>query len=208
MVEPVFEPLHVELPGGSLAAVIEPGGGQFTVVLLHDIGADLDAMVPLLASLSLAEARLIALDLPGHGLSGDCVGAGDDLVADWLCLLQGRGWAPIILVAAGETAPLAWRLAARARLSGLCLISPAGNPVDLDPLPRSMPLLAFIASASPERMAEWRGFRDRIRGKWLSVSTASTHAQLVSIDPTIRGQLASHLAGFAQEAYALSLRTG
>lgn len=198
----------MEVPGGSLAAVIEPGEGLFTVVLLHDHGADLDAMVPLLASLPLTEARRIALDLPGHGLSDEYAeGAEADRVVAWLGDLKARGWGPFVIVAAGDTAPLAWELAVRTRIAGLCLIAPTGNATPLERLPPALPLLAFIAGGSPERLCQWHGFRDKARGQWLSVSTTATHAELVSIDPAIRGQLASHLAGFAREAYTLACRS-
>ena len=203
-----LKPLHVDVAGGNLAAVMEPGTGAFTIVLMHDLGGDLDTMQPLLACLPLAEAHRIALDMPNHGLSCDCPeGEEAAIIGTWLDELAKRGWGPFVLAASGSSSAVAWQLAARDNIAGICLISPVEGTRLVEHLPRAMPLIAFVAGGSPDRLASWQRYRARTRGRWLSVSTTATHEQLLAFDPDIRAQVASHLAGFAREAYMLSLQS-
>jgi len=65
---------HVSTPLGRLHVYDAPGtgdgrGGRETIVLLHGISATAAPFAPLIARLRRSAARVIAIDLPGHGFS-------------------------------------------------------------------------------------------------------------------------------------------
>ena len=130
-----LEPLHIDLDDGTaVAAVVTPGDAAFSLVLVHELGGDLDAVLPLLADSALDGARSIAVDLPGHGLSsgsGEAASCIESLAA-WLSRLEAREWGPFVLVAVGRSAAIAWRLARNAEVAGLCLIASDVGGASLD----------------------------------------------------------------------------
>ena len=74
------EPITFDLPGlPTILGQIWAGAGD-TVLLVHGPGADLDCWLGLPVDLQTEGYRVIAIDLPGHGLSDDWVGE-PDLVA-------------------------------------------------------------------------------------------------------------------------------
>lgn len=199
-----FAPLHMALtPDLSISGQWLRGAGRITVLALHDIGADLDAVLPLLANIGLPEAHKIAVDLPGHGLSD---GAQSDALPalDLLCdRLAGEGHGPLVIVGFGHSAGLAWQLGRRDDVLGLCLVSPvAGAQAAAAEQPfRRAPVLVFLAAASPPVIAAWAAYKARLRGRWLSVSLAVTHDDLTALRGCER-QVASHLGGFARDLMA------
>jgi pimeloyl-ACP methyl ester carboxylesterase len=103
------------------------GRGDDWLVLLHDVGADLDVWRPL-AGLVEEEAGLsaLALDLRGHGGSDDPWderGAELDVEAA-AAFARGDGARTLCVAAAGVAGLVALRVAERVRVDALALLSP------------------------------------------------------------------------------------
>ncbi|MGH7704050.1 MAG: alpha/beta fold hydrolase [Gemmatimonadales bacterium] len=124
------------LPAGDLRLrVVRAGQGDTTLLLLHGYGESLMAYRAVFDRLA-RHHRVVALDLPGFGLSDKAAGPYDlatlehtleDFISRWI---QG----PIVVVGhsmGGELA-VALALARPDRIAGLVLIAPAGN--GLNPL--------------------------------------------------------------------------
>jgi pimeloyl-ACP methyl ester carboxylesterase len=86
------EPAAVEIsyPGGAAEGVAWPWpSSDLALLVLHDLDADVDAVRWLCERAASAGTHVLALDLPGHGLSGgDVYADGPALVAEahrWLC---------------------------------------------------------------------------------------------------------------------------
>lgn len=193
--------------GGVIAGLVDASdGAQFTMVFLHEPGKDLDAMLPILAHLGLSEARKVALDLPGHGLSsGDpapgCIGPALNQVLDDMLR---RGWAPFLLVAAGEAALHAIAVADAAHTMGLCLLAPRRGDGLVTGTKARCPILAFVSSCDESGLAEWSSIRNALHSRWMTISIAVDHEALVTGDESVVGQVASHLQGFARDLYVTS----
>lgn len=201
-----FEPLHVVLASGhSLSGLWLRGAGRLTVLFLHDHDhdADLDAVLPLLAQMGMPEAHKIALDLPGHGLSEGAPEHAAQALSMFCDRLGAEGQGPFVVVGCGRSAGLAWTLGSRGDVLGTVLVSPDFADAGVtEPEPfRRTPVLVFLAAASPEFVAAWTALRARLRARWLSVSLAVTHEDLLALRGCDR-QIASHLAGFARELMA------
>ena len=202
-----LRPVEFRLSDGETIAGVEEEdhSGHFTLVFLHETGADLDALLPILGQVGLREARKIALDLPGHGLSSgsfDAAGAGD-VLAELRDAMRERGWAPFLFVAAGTLVPHALELADAADTLGLCLVSPRTGSEGICAVPRC-PVLAFVSSSDGAAAADWLAVRAALNSWWMSVSIGADHAALVSGDGPAGSQIASHLQGFARDMYVTS----
>lgn len=97
--------------GGGAACVGEwrpAEGAECGVLLLHDEGADLDAMRPLARALGSAGVSAFIVDLPGHGLSGGAYAAdGAALVEGAVAAIRQRGAVDLAVVAHGASVGLA-----------------------------------------------------------------------------------------------------
>lgn len=197
-----FEPLHVGLTSGSsISGMWLRGEGQVTILFLHDRGADLDAVLPLLAGLRIPEAHKVAIDLPGHGLSEGAEEDAEQSLSMLCDALAADGHGPFVVVGCGHAARLAWVLGGRDDVLGVSLVSPVlDGPMTPEPFRRA-PVLVFLAAASPEVVAAWNTLKTRLRARWLSASLAITHDELLGL----RGcdsQVASHIGGFARDLMA------
>lgn len=124
MPQPIAFPIA---PGCTVRGVLWPGAPD-TVVLLHDVGGDLDVWGALPAALADDGFRVLAIDLPGHGLSDD----------PW----QPSAAAPVLgaIIAA-----------ARPERPGRCFLISIGS---IPPLVGSLPVDALVA-LSPAPAADW-----------------------------------------------------
>jgi pimeloyl-ACP methyl ester carboxylesterase len=198
-------PIEFPLPGGQVIAGVTEAeeAPSFTIIFLHEPGGDLDALLPVMRSVGIAEARKVAVDLPGHGLSTGYFELGQ--VSDALDKLRGvmreRGWGPFLYVAAGSTAMAGLDLARAHDSVGLCLVSPRSGEHAIGGDAPRCPVLAFIASRDEAASRDWSAIRSSLQSWWLGVSVAVDHQVLVTADASVSGQIASHLQGFARDMY-------
>ncbi len=66
---------HVISTADADIACVDTGGNGMPLVMLHGLGASKHVFCPQFSDPSLNEYRLIAVDLPGHGNSGDAAGS-------------------------------------------------------------------------------------------------------------------------------------
>lgn len=117
-----MEDLRIEVPGGHIA-VRDYGGAGRTVVLVHSVGYSCDVwrrLAPLLSG----SARVLAVDLRGHGQSTAQVDTVADLVADFERLVAALALRCPVLVGHQYGGGIAAAVAARYPLlwGGLCVI--------------------------------------------------------------------------------------
>lgn len=194
--QPELVPLHAELPGATIAGAWLRGEGRLTILFLHDEGADLDAVMPAVTNVGVPEAHKLALDLPGHGLSS----TGDALtsISALLDRLTTEGSGPFVIVAHGRSASLGWGLGSRPDVIGLALVSPvlAG---DLPPATTlRVPVIVFLAEASPAIVSAWKMLKLKLRARWMSVSMHVSHDELAGCAASCSRQTASHINGFVR----------
>jgi pimeloyl-ACP methyl ester carboxylesterase len=181
-------------------------GDAPAILLLHAPGPDrdLDDWRDLPALLAAETgAGLLALDLPGHGLSDDG-GAADDpaaLLAAIRSASDGRSLRAV--VAAGETAGALLAAGPDLDLDGLVCFSPAGAAV-ADPvaLPRSPRLPKLLLARSGGNSAEVRHARalSRAVGGWaVVVGVAADGPGAALLDGPSGGPVRDHVAGFLRE---------
>jgi pimeloyl-ACP methyl ester carboxylesterase len=132
-------PRRIRPIAGRPAAWVEAGSGP-TVVLVHGAGGSADLWQPQFDGLA-DVARLVAIDLPGHGPLRGRGGASVPAYADWLAgFLTALDAGPVVLVGHSMGGAIAQTLAlARPdHLTGLVLI---GTAARLRVLPRLVELL-------------------------------------------------------------------
>jgi pimeloyl-ACP methyl ester carboxylesterase len=180
--------LEWDLPWGPTLRGIRWVGSEDRVWLLHEPGADLDAWGALP---SLIADRLgldvLAIDLPGHGLSDD-PWAPDD-VSDLMRFLAGR-FTPArkqFVIAAGSVATTALELAAELDLAGLIAFSP--TPSRVSPFPRSplVPKLLLAGSLAGDDVRHARRLASA-SGGWAVVTSVPVAAQGTAMLATSWGQ--------------------
>lgn len=200
-------PIEFRLDNGETIAGIEEAdhASHFTLLFLHEPDSDLDAMLPLLGRVGLDDVRKLAIDLPGHGLSSGSFAPEEAVtaLAAVLADMRGRGWGPCLIVAAGATAPLAWRLATAVDVIGLCLISPRSGAAIGTTAPRC-PILAFVSSTDDDAAADWQAMRASVQSWCMAASMALGHRDLVERDGAATSQVAAHLQGFARDMFMTS----
>lgn len=128
------EPLMLDSAAGRLR-YLAMGSGTPVLLLLHGFGADLNGWMfnqPVLAE----HARVLAVDLPGHGGSGKDVGNGDaaTLVGAIEAFLATLDPGPVHLVGHSLGGAVAALLAERCpeRVQSLTLIAPAGLGAEIN----------------------------------------------------------------------------
>lgn len=123
------------------------------VLFIHGFGADLSSWRPFVLQMN-AKNPLLALDLPGHGISQDGSVAGfADLVAQVLRQIEAAGLTRLHLVGHSLGAAVAAELAGGGSLDvrSLSLISPAG----LGPKVNGDFVDGFLAAASEAPLKAW-----------------------------------------------------
>ncbi|MGE0713237.1 MAG: alpha/beta fold hydrolase [Planctomycetota bacterium] len=181
------EPLTLELPGLTLAALAwGPADGQ-PVLCLHGWLDNAASFVPLARELQGCPLRLVALDLPGHGLSDHRAPGAHyhfvDWVADVAAAGEALGWERYALLChsmgAGIGALVAGALPER--ITRLVLIEGLGP-------------LSTAAEEAPARLAEAiarRGTRERKRSR-VHGDRAAAVERLRAVNPSL-GEAAARL---------------
>jgi hypothetical protein len=169
------EPVEIHVAGvGAVRGIRFPGADR-AIILLHAPGGDLDDWQDLPSFLAGSRtAAVLAVDLPGSGLSDDAAGPwsasgvlaalGADLgLPPSRCVVVAAGNTALDLLAADPAPPLA----------GLVAIAPpeAGD------LPRSprLPKLVLASAADPDLLQQTRALANRLGG-WAIVSAITPGA--------------------------------
>ncbi len=144
----------------------ESGSGSQTVVFVHGFGADHRAWDAIAAPLA-PDARTLAYDLPGHGLSLDAAGAGSAKFAARAILadLSARKISSVHVAghSMGGTVAALMALAEPERIASLTLLAPGGFGPEIN-----APLLRRYARAADE--SELRACLSAMSGKNASVA--------------------------------------
>ena len=180
------------------------GDGASELLLLHGGGADLDAWGALPALLAHhLDATVIAVDLPGHGLSDDPWQP--ERLPELLAALASRpaGSARLAVVAAGDTAAALLREAGRLAVAAVVLLSPA-LPETVAGWERSpcVSKLFLAGSLAGDELARCRRAANALGG-WavvVGVPDAAQGTELLVGDHL--GTVVAHAAGFLRQALA------
>jgi pimeloyl-ACP methyl ester carboxylesterase len=130
-------------------------GGPIWMVLVHDLGQDLDVWHPL--RLSGGGVSVLAVDLRGHGGSEGNREAGSTSsdLADVLAFASDRGAEVTVVGVAGGAVQAALDAAAEAGAAGLAAICPLGEEVH----GASMPKLVLVAEGDRCQVAAGRALQ-------------------------------------------------
>ena len=180
------------------------GDGASELLLLHGGGADLDAWGALPALLAHhLDATVIAVDLPGHGLSDDPWQP--ERLPELLAALASRpaGSARLAVVAAGDTAAALLREAGRLAVAAVVLLSPA-LPETVAGWERSPSVskLFLAGSLAGDELARCRQAANALGG-WavvVGIPDAAQGTELLVGDHL--GTVVAHAAGFLRQALA------
>lgn len=180
------------------------GDGAAETLLLHAGGADLDAWGALPALLAHhLDATVVAVDLPGHGLSDDPWQP--ERLPALLAALANRpaGSAPVAVVAAGDTAAALLRGAHRLDAAAVVLLSPAlpESVAAWQPSP-AVPKLFLAGSLAGDELARCRLAANALGG-WavvVGVPAAAQGTDLLAGEHL--GTVVVHAAGFLRQAFA------
>lgn len=176
------------------------GLGQTATILVHEPGTDLDSWADLPALLLAGGLPVIAVDLPGHGLSDDpwepdqlsetLSGAADDARA--------AGAGRVFLVVAGASTVAGFAVAAKSGVDALVALSPEAT-VGEGGVPRSavVPKLLFVGALGEEAPVRARALAGSAGG-WTMLSTIPTAEQGTALlagawGGQVREQIASFL---------------
>ena len=176
-------PIEFALAGGPIVRGLQWPGGPDTALLLHDVGGDLDAWGALPVSLAAAGYRVVAVDLPGHGLSDDPWESerAHDVLAEIVSATHGDA-GRCFVVAIGGIATLAARLA----VDALVAISPDAGQPDMP----AAPCLIFVGGGDPDAANAADRFFRRRRG-WAVVSSFGVRENGAAL---LTGPWSTHLA--------------
>lgn len=202
-----MEPLEIALGDDRhVAGVVDHGAGEATLLLLHEVGLDLDSLRRLARAIGFPEARKLVIDLPGHGLSSGEFDAeiAEESLLDLHRQLVDRAWVPLIVVAAGQAARFALRLAQLDEVIGVALLSPRRDPGDPDPdRVVHVPTFAVVPTRPEPAVQDWLAIRRNVRNRWLSASMAADHDDVVRVQGPFARQIGTHLQGFVREVHGL-----
>lgn len=152
MTTAITTPVAIELASGLTVRGTRSstGSGTHTIVMIHDIGTDLDEFGPLAALLIGAGFDVIAVDLPGHGLSDGEHPSPETCRADVVEILDGMdGDGPVGLVSSGRTASVAASIGEASGVRAQLLISPILDDVIAADAPREHSIRMVIHGDGP-----------------------------------------------------------
>lgn len=161
--QPIAFPIRDEL---QVRGIVWPGGPD-TVLLLHDVGQDLDVWGSLPATLASRNYRVLAIDLPGHGLSDEPwePDRAPGILATVIAASRSDAGGKVFVISIG----LMTAAAGTQAIDALIAISPR-TPESQSRELATAPCLIFAGGADPEaKTAADRFFRGR-RG-WTVVSS-------------------------------------
>lgn len=187
-----FKSRWIGTPQGRLHVLDSAGQGQApAVVLLHGLSASAVHFAPILHRLRAECRRVVALDLPGHGLSQRVSGLTSARL--WMGVRHGLDALDVgqfVLVGSSMGGFVATRYASHVpeRLRGLILCSPAGAPL------QGAELSAFKRQFALHRHADGLGFVDAFLARRPAAPIRHALAwgvRQTMADPNVRSLLAS-----------------
>jgi pyruvate dehydrogenase E2 component (dihydrolipoamide acetyltransferase) len=183
--------LYAELPRGRMAYSDTGPVGAAATLLLHGFAGDRATWSGVIGGLRRAGRRVIAPDLPGHGLTDIAAEGTDDLGADLPAFLaKVAPGARVDLVAHSLGAVPAVALASAGGAASLTLIAPAGLGLDIDG--------AFVAGMAQARSAgEIAHLARRLTAGPTAVSKAGLAATAADMARGRLVELAESFAGFS-----------
>ena len=199
----VLQPFRIETAGHGAVAGVASGNSGPGVVLLHDQGADLDAVAWLAGLPGLGGMACIAPDLPGHGLSDhDDGGAPEQAIAAVLAHLAGRGFGPFTVAGFGHSCSIALAMCHSPDVVGVALVAPRSTPPPRCRATRRLALLGVISGLEPDADQLWRACRTAAALPWTTIRLPVPSAGLLRPDQPTARIIASHLGGFAADMLA------
>ena len=169
-------------------------GGAAWLVLVHDVGHDLDVWRPLrLAGDGLS---VLAVDLRGHGGSegnAEAASAASDLV-DVLAFARDSGAATRVVGAAGEIVHAALEAVAETGVAGFIAICPVGEDVN----GVSSPKLVLVAEGDRRQVAAGRALQ-RSPGSAIVVSLPVTGGSAEVVSGAWRTNVESYIRTFVRD---------
>lgn len=181
-------------------------GTESATLLLHAPGGDLDDWrdVPILL-VQRTGFGVVALDLPGHGLSDDPLPRQGDprRLAELIqAVMTEVGPGPVrAAVAAEATARALLHAAPALSLAGLVCLSPSSPDPHSDPLPRSpqIPKLFLASSGTGDELPQTRKLAAEVGGWAVVSSVAARGPGAMLLDGPGGAQARDQITGFLRE---------
>ncbi len=181
-------PFEVALSSGLVLRGHEFTGDGPTVVLVHDLGADLDIWGPVTAQVSESGFRVICLELRGHGLSDgevDPPSTYDDLVDALRTVSDSSG--PVAFVSTGVVATCGLSLSGDDGVPVSVIVSPVPGEQAGLVLPRHKPAMRALIAGAKDPVSDGflRSVYPRLPGQnmWFSTGTDATGIDLLLAHP-------------------------
>jgi pimeloyl-ACP methyl ester carboxylesterase len=190
--------LEHALPWGQVARGLRWGSGEDRILLLHEPGVDIDAWAGLPGKLALRLAlEVLAIDLPGHGLSDDPWDASQlpDLLRSLFAGTPGRRF----VVAAGSIAGTTLAHTGEVALAGVALLTP--ERLVGSPLPRSprVPKLFFAGSLAGNDLANARGLAADTGGWAIVTAFPVAHRGTALLSPPWDDRITEQIITFIRD---------
>lgn len=202
MADAVRVPVDFPAPDGILLRGEVVDGGGPTIILVHELGRDVDCWGASPEWLAQGGFRVVAFDLRGHGASDGEVADGrvtTDVGAAMAAVR--RPGDTIVVVGAGDAAAGTTDAAVRDGADGLVLVSPDYGPGEV-PLPERvvLPCLALIDSGTEARLAQVRAVQAALLGWRTIVHAGTADAGSTMFTGTWAAHAHEHVRAFAKQA--------
>ena len=201
--------LEILMPDGVILRGLRWRGAEDAVVLLHDVGQDLDSWGPISAAVAAAGFTLMAIDLRGHGASDgawDPARLAEDLPA---ILAAARACVPgrLVLIGAGSTGPAVLAAGIEPRPDAVILFSPGplADPLRAREL-RGEGISKLFIVGSRDQVADRTAveLRNRSIGTASLVSVPSNAHGTALLGPEWQQQLVEKVLAFLSEIRSVS----
>jgi len=187
-------PIEVMLSSGLVLRGHEYAADGPTVVLVHDLGGDLDAWGSVPPDVSTAGFRVLCLELRGHGLSDgevDPAATFDDL-GDALRTIS-DAFGPVAFVSTGVVANCGFALSDGDGVPVSIAVSPVPGEDSGLLLPAFKPAMRALIAGAKDPVSDpfLRSIYPRLPGQnmWFSTGTDATGAELLAAHPHLVEQL-------------------
>jgi alpha-beta hydrolase superfamily lysophospholipase len=205
--------LEVQMPDGVILRGLQWRGGEDAVVLLHDVGQDLDSWAPISSAVAAAGFTVMAIDLRGHGASD---GAWDPArLSEDLRAILGAARASVrgrlVLIGAGSTGPAVFAAGIEPRPDAVILFSPGplADPLGAWEL-RGEGISKLFIVGSRDQVADRTAveLRNRSIGIASLVSVSSNAHGAALLGPEWQQQLVEKVLAFLSEIRSVSQEAG